>query len=68
MGIIRNYFASKIFIIALQMGVTLPTIQKKIYLLIRSCQSLRVETSNLAYFSAYIIRLICKVADFVMEC
>ena len=50
------------------MGVTLPTIQKKIYLLIRAYQALRVETSNLAYFSAYIIRLICKVADFVMEC
>ena len=31
-------------------------------------QALRVDTANSLYFSAYIIRLLYKVADFVMEC
>ena len=30
--------------------------------------SVESETANLVYFSAYIIRLLYKVADFVMEC
>ena len=30
-------------------------------------QALRVETANPLYLSAYIIRLLYKVADFVME-
>ena len=31
-----------------------------------SYQALKLETANLLYFSAYIIRLIYKVADFVV--
>ena len=35
-------------------------------IILRSYQALRVETANLVYFSAYIIRLLYKVVDFVV--